>query len=80
MKSLKSLVYGWPTKHKEGFTPEEQMAIVKKLGINGDKYNDKLGVYTGMVVGGDHITYHHDVLLALTCVIENREPTLGEWD
>ena len=66
--------------HKEGFTGKELIQLCDKNKIDYDKFADKLGVNTGMVIGGDFITYEWDVELALRCVLEDRDKTVFEWD
>ena len=80
MKDLEKLVYDWPTKHKEGFTDEEQLDIISHMGCDKDTYFDKLEVNTCMMIDGETITYHCDVLTALRCTLENRNQTIFEWD
>ena len=65
---------------KEGFTEKELIQLCDKNKIDYDKFADKLGVNTGMVIGGDFITYEWDVELALRCVLEDRDKTVFEWD
>jgi hypothetical protein len=82
-KNLEDLVYNYPTKHKEGFTTDEQRALVSKFpNINMDKYWDAQMGITCMRDDetGQFIIYHCDVLTSLRCGIENRDITLAEWD
>lgn len=80
MKDLKKLVYEWPTKHKEGFTYNEQLDIISYMGCDKETYLDKLGINTCIVIDGETITYHCDILTALRCTLENRDKYLYEWD
>jgi hypothetical protein len=78
---LRDLVYKWPTRHKEGFMPDELKEIKEKFPqMNEDKFNMALFGNTCMVFEGKHCTYHCDVLTALRCGLENREMKPGEWD
>jgi len=84
-KNVNDFIYGYPTRHKQGFIGKEINNILEKCKINKseidkDKFYDGLGVNTCMVIGNDFITYHCDVIKGLLCVIEDREQTLGEWD
>lgn len=79
-ENVESFVYDYPTKHVQGFLASEIMTILEKYGIDNDKFYDALGVNTCMMIGGQFITYHCDILKGLLCVIENREQTFEEWD
>ena len=79
-KHLEEYIYSFPTKYKEGFTQSEVLKLVYDLRCGRDKYFDKLGIHTGMAIDGEDITYHDDVLLAVKCALENRSPTVYEWD
>ena len=79
-ENVESFVYDYPTKHVQGFLGSEIMTILEKYEIDNDKFFDALGVNTCMMIGGQAITYHCDILKGLRCVIENREQTFEEWD
>ena len=79
-KELESFVNNYPTKHKDGFTPNEMHSLIKTLSLDKETFYDKLGVNTGMVIDGDFITYHCDVYKGVVCTIENRDQTIAEWD
>jgi len=81
-KNLVKLVYEFKTKHKEGFLPMEQEALLKQFpNINMNKYYDALQCVTcEMDSEGNFVTYHCDILKALICGLENRDLTLEEWD
>jgi len=79
-KNVEEFVYDYPTKHVQGFMGSEIMTILEGCEIDKDKFFDALGVNTCMVIGGETITYHCDILKGLRCVIENREQTFEEWD
>ncbi len=79
---LKDLVNNYPTKHQEGFITKEIKDILKKEypQFTLKQFGEKLGVHTGMLKDGDSITYHCDVLTALSCLIESRNMSSLEWD
>ena len=79
---LKDLVNNYPTKHREGFITSEIKQIFKHYypQFTLKQFGEKLGVHTGMLKDGDSITYHCDVLTALSCLIEARNISVGEWD
>ena len=79
-ENVESFVYDYPTKHVQGFLGTEIMTILEKYEIDNDKFFDALGVNTCMMIDGQFITYHNDILKGLLCVIENREQTFEEWD
>jgi len=78
--SLEDYIYNYPTKHEEGFTTNEMLKLIYELHLGKDRFFDKLGVNTCMIIDGDWITYHCDVLLAARLCIENREMRWYEWD
>jgi len=80
-KELKDLVYNYPTKHEQGFIWCEQQELMNKFpDINEDAYFDAQKGITCMSSTDGLIIYHCDVLLSLVCGLENRGPTLAEWD
>ena len=81
-KSLKDLVYSYPTKSKYGFTDSEQKEIIKNFpNINMEKYYSAMFGNTCMMNDDKEIiSYHVDVLKALRCGIENRDLNESEWD
>jgi len=79
-ENVESFVYDYPTKHVKGFIGKEIIEILEKYEIDKDRFFDALGVNTCMMIDGEIITYHCDILKGLRCVIENREQTFEEWD
>ena len=78
---LEKKVLEFPTKNVEGFTYSEIQLLLKNYpSINHEKFNEALMGITGLLIDGEFITYHGDVLLALRCGLENRSPTSFEWD
>lgn len=78
---LEKKVLEFPTKNIEGFTYSEiQLLLENYPSINREKFNEALMGITGLLIDEEFITYHDDVLLALRCGLENRSPTLFEWD
>ena len=80
---LEKLVYGFRTKHKEGFTDRELKRLLSTIGkdnINMEKYNSALTGITCMVIDEEMVIYHCDVLTALRCGMENRDIKSYEWD
>lgn len=78
---LETDVLTFPTKNSQGFTYSEiQLLLESYPSINHEKFNEALMGITGLLIDGEFITYHGDVLLALRCGLENRSPTLFEWD
>ena len=80
--ALLKIVKSYPRKHEIGFTTKEipNMISEKFPTIDYDKFNKALGIVTGIMIDGDFIIYTHDVILGLKCAIENRMPTMFEWD
>ena len=78
---LKDKVYNFPTKYEQGFIQSEIEKILEDSPeINMDKFNDALRGNTFMVIDGNIITYHCDILHALRCGLENRDLKWWEWD
>ncbi len=81
LDKLYCLVYSWPTKTANGFTTEESDKLLEKFpNINMEKFNGALMGNTCMLLDGETIRYHCDILKALRCGIENRDLHLWEWD
>lgn len=79
--TIKDVIYNYPTKNEHGFTTEEIKKLLKLFGgISVRKFNKKLGIHTAMLIDGEIITYHCDVLMAIRCCLENREQTFAEFD
>jgi formate dehydrogenase assembly factor FdhD len=79
-KKIKDVVYNYKTKHEHGFTKTEIDNLLEELNINENRFNKALGVNTCMLIDGEVITYHTDVLKGVVCAIENREQNSLEWD
>ena len=78
---LESLVYNFKTKNKKGFTYADQKKLLKKFPkINMQKYNSAMMGQTCIMINKELVTYHHDVLKALRCGLENRNLTEIEFD
>lgn len=74
-------VMNFPTKHSMGFINSEIEELLSRYpNASLDKFQEALMCHTCMLIDNELITYHNDILLALTCAIENRDPTVGEWD
>ena len=79
--NVENIVYNHPTKHSRGFTSRELNDFLLKYEINVNDFFYRLGIgHTCMVIEGQTIRYHCDILTALRCVIENRDMTIDEWD
>ena len=81
LMSLQETVYNYPTKHPEGFTLAELEALLKKYPkANIEKFNKALGSHTAIIVNKELITFHEDVLMALTCSLKNTNANTAESD
>lgn len=79
--SIHKYIYGFKTKHKEGFTSSEIDEVLSHFNITDiEKFNKIMGCNTCMVIDEQIITYHCDVELAVTCYLQNRKPKSWEWD
>ena len=78
---LKELVYNYKTKHEAGFTHSEILELVDMFpNFTPQEYYNALGVNTCMMIDGETITYHCDVLTALSMCVEGRDMTFYEFD
>lgn len=79
--NVQHIVHNYPTKYERGFTSTELNELLVQYGINITEFFYRLGIgHTCMVIDGNTIRYHCDIITALRCVIENRDMTLDEWD
>jgi hypothetical protein len=80
-QEIYELVHSYPCESKYGFNSSEIKDILSKFpDINLGQYFDAMMGNTGIVDGGLLITYHCDLILGLTCGIENRIPKIYEFD
>ena len=79
-KYIKEMVYEYPTKYDMGFTPSELQELLNKCDIDINDFNKKMFGNTCAIIDDEIITYHHDVVVCIMCIIENREQTFEEWD
>jgi hypothetical protein len=78
---IREQVNSYKTKHKQGFTREEYMKMLENYpGINMDRFSDALNGITCMRIDGEIVVFPHDIELAIRCGIEDRSPTISEWD
>jgi len=79
-EKLKDLVYKYKTNYEHGFTNIEIQNLLEELNINERRFNKALGCNTCMIIDGNIITYHTDVLKGIVCSLENREQSFFEFD
>ena len=79
-RKISDIINNYPTKYPYGFTASEITNILEEYDIDKDKFYNALGINTCMVIDGQTITYHCDILKGLNCVLENRNQTFEEWD
>jgi len=79
-QKLQNKVFNYNTKYPEGFIKSEIEQLLEELNINEKRFYKALGVNTCMMLDGNIITYHEDVLKGVVCAIENREQNSLEWD
>jgi len=76
-----SRVYTYNTKYKDGFTHSEIEKLLEEYpGINVEKFYDQLKGITCIVIDGETVIYHCDIITALRCGIENRDMYSWEFD
>jgi hypothetical protein len=79
-QELQDKVYNYNTKYSAGFIKDEIENLLEELNINEKRFNKALGVNTCMMIDGNVITYHSDILKGVVCALENREQNSLEWD
>ena len=74
-------VNDYKTKHVEGFTNTEMCDLLAQFskGVK-ERFLDALGAHTCKNIGGESLTYHHDIVKALQVAVENRKLHWLEWD
>ena len=78
---IEKIINNYPAKYKEGLTEAEVDDITSKIpNINMKKVYDALNGNTCMIIDNNLINYHHDVRLAITCGVNNRDINIEEWD
>jgi hypothetical protein len=78
---IREEVNSWLTKNKQGFTRDEYMKLLENYpGINMDRFWDALNGITCMSIDGETVVFHRDIELAIRCGMEDRSPTISEWD
>ena len=81
-KSIKELVYSYPTQHKMGFTQAELDDLLTNFpNLSLEKFNEELGVITCMMnEKGEYIIYKHDILKGLHFSLTNDRRRLIDFD
>ena len=78
---IREEVNSWLTKNKQGFTHDEYMKLLENYPeINMDRFWDALNGITCMSIDGETVVFHRDIELAIRCGMEDRSPTISEWD
>lgn len=78
---IRDVVYGYKTKHEEGFVQSEIDELLKNYPeIDMKRFNDALMGITCMLREKDVIVYHCDIEKALYCGLQNRSLSIYEWD
>lgn len=81
MESIKERVYKFKTKNKEGFVQSEIDTLLKEFpNINMDKFNNALMGNTCLMINNELVMYPWDIVTAIRCGVENRDPHSWEWD
>lgn len=78
---IREEVNSYKTKHKQGFTREEYMKLLENYpSINMERFYDALNGITCMSIDGETVVFPRDIDLAIRCGLEDRTPTISEWD
>jgi len=82
--NLHDYIYKTKWTSEWGMIDSEIQPLIKHLQgkyvWNEDKYNSAMTGNTCMLMEGEIVNYHCDVLLAVNCALENRTPTVDELD
>lgn len=81
-KSIRDIVYDFPTKYEQGFTAKDQRSLLDHYfpQYSQEELSEKIGVVTCIRIDDEFVIYHEDIINALYCLIENRELNQWEWD
>jgi hypothetical protein len=81
-KSIRELVYSYPTQDKMGFTQTElDDLLINFTNINMEKFNDSLNFITCTLnENGECVIYHHDILKGLYFGLSNKQPRFLDFD
>ena len=79
LSELYQVVFDYETKHDEGFTRNELKQLCDKYKVDVNKFNNALGVITGIIINGDSLFYHSDVYYAMKKCL-GYSTTVSEWD
>lgn len=80
LENVSDIVMKYPTKNKKGFTVSEIKSLLKKFSINEKKFNIALGTNTVIIIKGEVVTYHSDVISALRGVLGGNNNDFLYWD
>lgn len=80
-KCLDHLVYNYKTKNMSGFTGKDIINFVSQFPtLNKEKFKDALHGVTCVMIDGELVIYHCDIVMAIKCGLENRKIEGYEWD
>ena len=81
LSSIRETIDTHPHVYEEGFTREEIYRLLSKFtGISREKFWDNVGVVTCLMKDGNVVYFIDDIELAIRCTLENRKPTIYEFD
>ena len=81
MSTINQIVYSFDTKHKQGFTTTELEQILTKFPkLDRRKFNDAMNGSTGIILDGDFILYHNDIIKAINVSLYGISLRIYEWD
>lgn len=80
---IRDVVEKYETKYDHGgltHSEVEHIMFMHFPKVDVWKVHAEIGVHTATVRNGEHLLPHTDLILGITCVLENRSPTALEWD
>ncbi len=78
-KEIKELIDNYPAEYENGLTDDEVRDIASKIpNIDMNKVYKSMSNNTCSIINTTLINYYSDVLLALTCGLENKDVNLND--
>ena len=73
INNISEVVNNFQTNYEEGFTNIEIQELLSEYDINFDLFYENLGINTTMIIDGEFITYHSDIIKTLNRIIDKRD-------
>jgi hypothetical protein len=81
MSTIEMKVNSFKTKYEKGFTPSELEELLKQFPkLNRPQFNDAMNGCTGLIIDGDFVLYHYDIIKAIDVGTRGFNLRIYEWD